>query len=425
MSVSFFIFLAIIAKYPFFEMGTRYAAATRESLLEGYKRQGTWILWTFFVFMLVYMVLKISALCLVTAGTLAFLFGIPPSFPLHWIAGIVAAVNVGILSVGGFGFLDGMMKGIAAVLTISTLVATIAALVAGPRFPDAPAFDFRDFFTGDSISFLIALMGWMPTGIETSAFSSTWTVEKMRKRQEQLMREGREERQVEEARGDTTASSGETEEEVQHRREAAVPPPLTDTEFRNSIIDLRVGYGLTTVTALMFVTMGSLILYGSGEILSGNSAVFAGQVVGMYGAALGSWSRYFIGASATCTVLSTAMSFQDGAARICIETLRISGVSSKASLSAFLWMGAMAGASFGLFFALGTNVKFVMDVATSVSFCVSWLFAYLNYRVVQLPHVAEDRRLPFWLKPLSWFGIAVLFGFSVLFVVVKLDPALL
>ena len=39
------ILLALILKYPFFEFGPRYAAATGTSLVEGYSRLGRWALW--------------------------------------------------------------------------------------------------------------------------------------------------------------------------------------------------------------------------------------------------------------------------------------------------------------------------------------------------------------------------------------------
>ena len=43
------ILLALIIKYPFFEYGPRYAAATGTSLVEGYLKIGKWALWLYFV----------------------------------------------------------------------------------------------------------------------------------------------------------------------------------------------------------------------------------------------------------------------------------------------------------------------------------------------------------------------------------------
>ena len=41
--------LALVLKYPFFEYGPRYAAATGDSLIEGYSRIGRWALWLYLV----------------------------------------------------------------------------------------------------------------------------------------------------------------------------------------------------------------------------------------------------------------------------------------------------------------------------------------------------------------------------------------
>ena len=41
------VLLALVLKYPFFEYGPRYAAATGLSLVEGYRRVGRWALWTY------------------------------------------------------------------------------------------------------------------------------------------------------------------------------------------------------------------------------------------------------------------------------------------------------------------------------------------------------------------------------------------
>jgi Mn2+/Fe2+ NRAMP family transporter len=43
------ILLALVLKYPFFEYGPRYAAATGESLIEGYRRIGRWAVWLYLV----------------------------------------------------------------------------------------------------------------------------------------------------------------------------------------------------------------------------------------------------------------------------------------------------------------------------------------------------------------------------------------
>ncbi len=60
------VLLAIILKYPFFEYGPRYAAATGESLVEGYWRIGNWALRLYFILTLFTSVIVVLAVVLFT-----------------------------------------------------------------------------------------------------------------------------------------------------------------------------------------------------------------------------------------------------------------------------------------------------------------------------------------------------------------------
>ena len=47
LAVTGVILLALIFKFPFFEFGPRYAAATGMTLIDGYLRIGRWALWLY------------------------------------------------------------------------------------------------------------------------------------------------------------------------------------------------------------------------------------------------------------------------------------------------------------------------------------------------------------------------------------------
>ena len=65
-----------IVKYPFFQFGPRYAMATGESLLEGYKRLGKGVLVAYYILNLGTMFTIQAAVTAVTAGIAAKLLGI-------------------------------------------------------------------------------------------------------------------------------------------------------------------------------------------------------------------------------------------------------------------------------------------------------------------------------------------------------------
>ena len=64
-----------LIKYPFFQYGPRYAAATGENLLEGYKKLGKWALRFYALLTLATMFTIQTAVTIVTAGIASSLFG--------------------------------------------------------------------------------------------------------------------------------------------------------------------------------------------------------------------------------------------------------------------------------------------------------------------------------------------------------------
>jgi Mn2+/Fe2+ NRAMP family transporter len=66
--------LVHLVKYPFFEYGHRYAAATGESLLGGYRRVGRWALVTFLLVAFCLSIPTGAVLTIVTAGMATQMF---------------------------------------------------------------------------------------------------------------------------------------------------------------------------------------------------------------------------------------------------------------------------------------------------------------------------------------------------------------
>jgi hypothetical protein len=67
--------LVHLFKYPFFQYGPRYAAATGESLIDGYKRLGKGFLWMYYILTFATMFTIQAAVTIVTAGLAIKLFG--------------------------------------------------------------------------------------------------------------------------------------------------------------------------------------------------------------------------------------------------------------------------------------------------------------------------------------------------------------
>jgi len=118
------IILALILKYPLFEFGQRYAIATGNSLLEGYRRQGRWSLILYLILTVGTMCTVLAAVTAVTAGLAIQMTGLALALPL-WSAIIIAACVL-ILIIGRYPLLDKVIKIIMALLAVSTVAATLA-----------------------------------------------------------------------------------------------------------------------------------------------------------------------------------------------------------------------------------------------------------------------------------------------------------
>jgi Mn2+/Fe2+ NRAMP family transporter len=64
-----------LIKYPFFQFGPRYAAATGKSLLDAYLKLGKGVLWFYFMLNLLSMFTIQAAVTVVTASLASYIFG--------------------------------------------------------------------------------------------------------------------------------------------------------------------------------------------------------------------------------------------------------------------------------------------------------------------------------------------------------------
>ncbi|MCF8463552.1 MAG: divalent metal cation transporter [Flavobacteriales bacterium] len=372
-----FIIAANLFKYPFFEYGSRYANATGESLIDGYKRIGNWMLWLYFLITIISMLFVTAAVGAVTSGFLQNLFEIT-----SW--GIYATVALfvfcsAILMSGRYGLLDKLTKIIGSILLLSTVFAFVLALLKGPN-PQIPAFNPPSIWEDGSVLFIIALMGWMPTAVDLSAWNSLWTLERI--------------------------------------KQTGYKPTMKET-----LADFNFGYIVSAVLAICFVTLGSYMLYGTGTELPESSGAFAHAVVGLYTNYIGDWSYIIIATAAFSIMFGTCIAVFDGFARSferTIELLFISEHRNNDSKKTYNFSLAIIGlGAFLIIFFFGKHMKTLVDLATTISFLIGPLIAIVNFKLVTSNHVKLEHQPSLWLKVLSWAGIIFLSGFALYFCYVK------
>ena len=368
-----FIILANLLKYPFFEFGSRYAAATRKSLLEGYKQEGDWVLWIYFILSLTSMFTVTAAVTFVTAGMLNNLMGW--EFNPTYLSGGILVVCTLILALGKYSILDSLLKVVGTVLLISTLTAFFGVLGKGQIEP-TKGFVPAELMQRDSIIFLIALMGWMPTAVDLSTWNSLWAIERMNQ-------------------------TG------------------YKAKLKEILFDFNLGYFITAVLALCFLTLGAYVMYGSGEELSSNSTAFSDQVVRLYTNALGSWAYPVIAIAAFSTMFSTTITVIDGFGRAMGETVRLLFFKNTGIKTLYtIMMVIVAVISFFFIVLLSANLKDLVDLATTLSFVIAPVIAFINYRVIMSEQLSEEFKPKPWLKNLAIAGLVFLTLFAILYVIV-------
>ena len=361
---------ANVFKYPFFEYGHRWAAATGESLLDGYLRMGRGYLWLFLVLNLVTAMISIAGVTFVTAALAQNLFQLGLGAEA-WSA-ILMTVSIVVVVVGHYRSLDLAMKVMMAALFVATVLAFGAAVWHGPVAP--PDFAGPDPWQAVHLGFLIALMGWMPAPIELSVWQSLWV-------------------------GARDAASG------------------SRTTLADARLDFNLGYGLTTVLAVMFLSLGALVMYGSGEVFAESNVGFAAQLVALYASTLGAWIRPIVAVAALTAMLSTTLTVIDAYPRSLAVTQRLLG--RRAALSESrrhgLWMVGSCLAAMVIIHFFRTGFTRLIDLATIIAFLAAPVFAYLNLRLMASDHLPREARPATWLRVLSWAGLAFLLGFGLLY----------
>lgn len=378
------VLLANVLKYPFFEYGPRYAAATGESLVEGYLRIGRWALWLYILITLSTGIVIQTAIVLLTSFLIRYAFGFELAIPL--LAAIVCVVSGVVLFIGRFRTLDLVVKLILALLGISTLIAAAVTLGRADFSTLALVPDIGGA-TGIQLAFVLALVGWMPSAIDIAVWSSLWTLAK-------------------------NDASGEK------------------VSVRDALLDFRIGYVGTVVMAFAFLTLGATVMYHSGQTFSEQGGKFAAELVELYTRTLGAWTRPVVVTAVLTTMLSTAVTVIDGFPRALDRSIRVAtegrvGGSSKGDMGSIYWIG-LASLSIGTVVVIALfagTLAAMIDFATIVSFLVAPALGYLNLRAVTSSEVAPEDRPGKGLIALSWAGLLLLGGFALLYVASLFKPA--
>jgi Mn2+/Fe2+ NRAMP family transporter len=359
------LFLVHLFKYPFFQYGPRYATATGESLLDGYRKLGKGVLIFYFILSFVVMFTIQAAVTIVTAGLAINLFGLTDDL-ITW-SFIITLIGVVILIAGRYKLLDNLMKIIIIILSISTITAVLVAV-----FNSDKTFSFTQILPEGTIeiSFLIAFLGWMPAPLDISIWHSLWAIEKKKDN--------------------------------------------IEFDTKKSIFDFNIGYLGTIILGICFISLGALVMFGSEEKFSDNAGQFAHQFIGLYTENMGESMHIVIGIAAFTTMFSTTLTTLDASPRAMSKTMEL--LSNKKNNNLYwIWISILFIGTMLILKYFISEMGTLIKLATILSFLTAPFYAIINFLLISGKHTPKEWRPTTGMKILSYSGILFLLGFNVWF----------
>ena len=352
--------LVNLFKYPFFQFGPRYAMATGESLLEGYQKLGKGVLLAYFALSLGTMVTIQAAVTIVTAGLAVQLFGITTDITL-WCF-IITAICFAILIIGKYKVLDTVMKVIISILTVTTVIAVASAV----DFNES-SIEWTQVLPENNTQwvFLIAFMGWMPAPLDVSVWHSLWTIEK--------------------------------------QKTLSKPP-------NKNMIDFKIGYLITLFLGVCFLSLGALVMFGSGQTFSNQGVTFSKQLIDLYTTNLGSGAFLIIALAAFTTMFSTTLTCLDASPRAMAKTSELLNFSFLKKYT--VWLAILAVSTLIVLVFFLSEMGLLVKIATVLSFLTAPFYAVINLRLITSQHTPKAWRPSLLIKIISVLGIVFLLGFS-------------
>ena len=372
------IVFANLIKYPAFRFGPQYAAATGKSLIDGYFKLGRWVLVLYLLAEVAVMAIIIAATATVTAAILSANTGV--RIDIRYMSIGLIVLGVLILKLGGYQLLDRLTKVFVAILTVATIIAAIMSLPSVEWEFGQILFPLSDLQT---LGFVIALMGFMPSALDLSVLQSLWSVAK--------------------------------------QKATGVRPSM-----RHAMTDFNIGYIVSGVLAICFLIMGAGVMHSAAEPPATGAAAFAEQVIHLYTSNLGLWTGTLVGISAMLVMLTTLIAVLDGFPRILTASIALLKPSAagtredidKSMLSHGCTLFLVAAASLTLLFFMSSFQTFI-DFVTITAFVVSPITAILNHIVMFSADVPDHFRPSALLRSWSLLGIFALSSLALMFIYLR------
>jgi Mn2+/Fe2+ NRAMP family transporter len=361
--MSLLIIAACLIKYPAFRFGGMYAAATRSTLIDNYRQQGWWALAIFTAELVVNMFIATAAIALATSGIINHVFAVQMDDVT--MASLIIATCGAILLAGKYHLLESITRFFVATFTVLIFLAVcFSANQLDTTTVTDPVFNLDK---QNTLFFIIAMAGWMPTAMGGSTFQSLWVCAKY--------------------------------------KDTGVMLTPAETGF-----DFRLSYVCTTILALCFLFLGAVLMNQQGIATAASATAFAGQLMDLFQAAIGNWAYPLIAAAAMAIMLSTVLAITDACPRGVDAMLNPEELSLKKKNSAVynLFIVIQCGGAIAVLMLFMNSFKAFLDFAMTVAFLIAPLLAALNHRAIFSSQVPAELQPGVAMRLWSLSGIAIM-----------------
>lgn len=339
------VILANVFKYPAIQIGSTYAAATGQSLLEGYRRQGKWALLYFALTSCVVSFFAVSGITLLAAGLLKTALGLSINTPV--LGSTILGITAVILIVGHYLWLERITKVLVVIISLTTLLAAILVI------PDikwsATSIGSVSELKLTDLLFIAALVGLMPSPMDASVWQSLWTCAKAE-----------------------AAGHSFSKEEVNR--------------------DFMIGYVGCVILALCFLLLGAGLMHSRGIAVESSAGAFTVQFIKLYTDVLGDWTRPVIVAGTFAVMYSSLLAGLDAVPRsfaVVIDRLTATQAHSNVHYArsddswyiVAICLFVTGPLILGSFFL--DSFTRLIDIGATVAFVSAPILAFLNHRCIK------------------------------------------
>jgi Mn2+/Fe2+ NRAMP family transporter len=282
-----------------------------------------------------------------------------------------------LLIAGQYKALDKFIKIVAAILVLAVIVALVSLVISSPEHTVKRTINP---FWEDKVQFifLIALMGWMPTAVDLSAWNSIWTVERMKE-------------------------TGQT-------------PSL-----KQALLDFKIGYWASAVLAIFFLILGAELMFFTGESFPNSAPAFTATLIKLFTGQVGQWSYLVITIAALAVMFSTTITVFDGYGRALSESIKLLFGERKIFTAYRFWLLLTALGGLLVVFYFSQQIKQLVDLATLVSFVVAPVVALLNFKLVNSSHIPIAARPGRGMNIWAIAGIIFLLVFTIIYAFISIS----